>query len=391
MSARRALCTLLSPSFSLVLFLRVSVVHAQTAAAAPPAAPPPPLPEAALVHIDCAKPRLDRKQLYDSLALELGAQGVTLSPLDAITSDDSFILEVRTDCETRQRLILRVARGVRSVEETFSLADLPRSSELRTIALALAELLEDFRDQQKQKAGQDDNGQGAARVNSPDAVANNAAVKSAMGPSLDLGPDVDNAFRERPVRIKDTPVEPEEDPGVHLLAMVGVQQRTFRLANTLVGLDAGFSLEQAELGANLLRGSVGDPKDGVSAVLGNLSLGYRVAEVTNGRWTASVTPRVGLGNIVATRGTAEQGRSSTASEIYGDVAARISVNARIWSRIGITLNSEAGYGRGFVAIADGRTTADYTGLFLGVALLGSMDFSSRKTSKLWPPVSAAPK
>src|SRR5690606_5024429 len=101
--------------------------------------------EAALVHIDCAKPRLDGAALYESLALELKAQGVTLRALDAFRSDDNFVLEVRTDCETRQQLVLRAARGVRSAEQRFSLADVPHSSEPRTVALALAELLEDFR------------------------------------------------------------------------------------------------------------------------------------------------------------------------------------------------------------------------------------------------------
>jgi hypothetical protein len=122
--------------------------------------------------------------------------------------------------------------------------------------------------------------------------------------------------------------------------------------------------------------------------VGNLALGYRVAELTNGRWTAAVIPRVGFGNLVATRSTtSEQPEAGATSELYGDVAARISVNALLWSRVGVTLNSEAGYGRGLVSIV-GPSTNSYTGLFLGVALLGSLDFSSRKASRVWPPVSS---
>lgn len=346
-------------------------------------------PEAALVHIDCEKPRLDGAALFESLALELQAQGISLRPLNAFKSDDNFVLEVRTDCATRQQLILRAARGVESAEETFSLADVPRSSEPRTVALALAELLEDFRNNRGRDAG-DSSTADASPSPSP---SGKAAVGSAVGPSLDLGPEVDNAFRgDPPVTIRDTPPEPEPDPGVHLMAMFGVEQRTFRLSNSLVGLNAGFSLERAELGASLLRGDATTTEDqSTTLVVGNLALGYRVAEVTNGRWTAAVIPRVGFGNLVATGSTSyavNEPGTGTASELYGDVAARVSVNARLWSRLGLTLNSEAGYGRGLVAIVDGQSTGDLTGLFLGVELLGSLDFSSRKASRLWPPVSA---
>lgn len=348
-------------------------------------------PEAALVHIDCEKPRLDGAALFESLALELHAQGISLRPLNAFKSDDNFVLEVRTDCATRQQLILRAARGVESAEETFSLADVPRSSEPRTVALALAELLEDFRNNRGREANDD-----AAKVDEEDAksATGKAAIESAVGPSLDLGPEVDNAFRgDPPVTIRDTPPEQQQpDPGVHLVASFGVEQRTFRLSTSLVGLNAGFSLERAELGASLLRGDATTAEDeSTTLVVGNLALGYRVAEVTNGRWTAAVIPRVGFGNLVATGTTSydvgEPG-TGTASELYGDVAARVSVNARLWSRLGLTLNSEAGYGRGLVAIVDGQSTSELTGLFLGVELLGSLDFSSRKASRLWPPVSA---
>lgn len=359
-----------------------SLVVASIAHAADPEAP---APEAALVHIDCAKPRLHGAALYESLALELQAQGVALRPLDAFQSDDNFVLEVRTDCETRQQLVLRAARGVRSAEQRFSLADVPHSSEPRTVALALAELLEDFR-----AHGEGD----AVPVAAPAATAereNNAksALNSAVGPSLDLGPEVDNAFRgEPPVTVRDVPPEPEPDPGVHLMAHFGVEQRTFRLSTSLVGLNAGFSLERAELGASLLRGETTSSNDEtLTTVVGNLGLAYRVAEVTNGRWTASVMPRVGFGNlVVAAPSDEETGDSSTTTELYGDVAARVSVNARLWSRLSLTLNSEAGYGRGLVAIVDGPPTSGYTGLFLGVALVGSVDFGTRKNPRVWPPV-----
>ena len=350
------------------------------------AQPAAPSPGAALVHVDCATPRLDGRALFESLGLELQAQGISLIPLDALKSDDHFILEVRTDCDTRQQLVLRAARGVRSVEEAFSLADVPRSSEPRTVALALAELLEDFRrNRSRGEAGAD---AAADSGTDPNATVSGSAGMNAVGPSLDLGPEVDNAFREPPLPlVQDKPVEPQEPPGVHLLAMFGFEQRTFRLSTSLVGLDAGFSLEQAELGASLLRGTVQtSPTSKVTAVVGNLALGYRVADVTNGRWTASVTPRVGIGNLVTT--VESEADDEGSSEIYGDVAVRISVNARLWSRLGVTLNSEAGYGGGVIPIVDGPSTREHTGLFLGVALNGSLDFSSRKASKLWPPVSA---
>ena len=83
-----------------------------------------------------------------------------------------------------------------------------------------------------------------------------------------------------------------------------------------------------------------------------------------------------------------EAESESGTELYGDVAARVSVNALLWSVVGLTLNSEAGYGRGLVPIVHSPSTGSYTGLFLGVALLASLDFSSRKASKLWPPVSA---
>ena len=350
-------------------------------------------PEAALVHIDCAKPRLDGAALYESLALELHAQGVSLRPLDAFKSDDNFVLEVRTECKTRQQLVLRAARGVQSAEVRFSLADVPHSSEPRTVALALAELLEDFR-----ARGEVD----PAPLETPDTPAkaedakldhsgtNTAALNSAVGPSLDLGPDVDDAFRgEPPVTIRDTPPDPPPDPGVHLMAHFGVEQRTFKLSTSLTGLNAGFSLERAELGASLVRGDVteggasDETDDPLTVVVGNVALGYRVAEVTNGRWTASVMPRVGFGSLVLTV-PSDDGTQGSSSELYGDIAARVSVNARLWSRVGLTLNSEAGYGRG-LSIADGPSTSAYMGAFLGVALLGSLDFSSKK-ARLWPPV-----
>lgn len=343
-------------------------------------------PEAALVHIDCAKPRLDGAALYESLALELQAQGIVLRPLDAFESDDNFVLEVRTDCETRQQLVLRAARGVRSAEQRFSLADVPQSSEPRTVALALAELLEDFRARGEADAAPTD---GSSATNQPGDGATKPGLNNAVGPSLDLGPEVDNAFRgEPPVTVRDVPPEPEPDQGVYLMGNFGVEQRTFRLSTSLVGLNAGFSLERAELGASLLRGQATSPADEtLTTVVGNLALGYRVAEVTNGRWTASVTPRFGFGNlVVAAPPDEESGEAGTTTELYGDVAARVSVNARLWSRLGLTLNSEAGYGRGLLPIVDGPTTHRYTGLFLGVALLGSVDFGSRKNSRVWPPV-----
>ena len=343
-------------------------------------------PEAALVHIDCAKPRLDGAALYESLALELQAQGIVLRPLDAFESDDNFVLEVRTDCETRQQLVLRAARGVRSAEQRFSLADVPQSSEPRTVALALAELLEDFRARGETDAAPTD---GSSATNEPGEGATKPGLNNAVGPSLDLGPEVDNAFRgEPPVTVRDVPPEPEPDQGVYLMGNFGVEQRTFRLSTSLVGLNAGFSLERAELGASLLRGQATSPADEtLTTVVGNLALGYRVAEVTNGRWTASVTPRFGFGNlVVAAPPDEESGEAGTTTELYGDVAARVSVNARLWSRLGLTLNSEAGYGRGLLPIVDGPATHRYTGLFLGVALLGSMDFGSRKNSRVWPPV-----
>jgi len=329
---------------------------------------------------------LDGAALYESLALELQAQGVSLRPLDAFKSDDNFVLEVRTECKTRQQLVLRAARGVQSAEVRFSLADVPHSSEPRTVALALAELLEDFR-----ARGEVD----PAPLETPDTPAkaedakldhsgtNTRALSSAVGPSLDLGPDVDDAFRgEPPVTIRDTPLDPPPDPGVHLMAHFGVEQRTFKLSTSLTGLNAAFSLERAELGASLLRGDVVEESEKtISAVVGNVALGYRVAEVTNGRWTASVMPRVGFGNLVAV----PSDQLGTTSELYGDVAARVSVNARLWSRVGLTLNSEAGYGRGLVSISGDESTSGYMGAFLGVALLGSLDFGSKK-ARLWPPV-----
>ena len=351
-----------------------------------------PLPEAALVHIDCAKPRLDADQLYESLALELKAQGITLRPLDALEGDDNFVLEVRTDCDTRQQLVLRAARGVRSTEVRFSLADVPHSSEPRTVALALAELLEDFRAHGEVGTAPIDT---PATTDKPQTAATKPALNSAVGPSLDLGPEVDNAFRGEPaVTIRDVPPpEPAPDPGVHLMGHLGVEQRTFRLSNSLTGLSAGFTLERAELGASLLRGAPTSPTDrDLTEVVANLALGYRVAEVTNGRWTASITPRVGFGNLVLTAPADPDSRqpASSATDLYGDIAARVSVHARLWSRLGLTLNSEAGYGRGLVSIADGPPTSDYTGLFLGVALLGSVDVGSRKNSRVWPPVRTEP-
>ena len=355
---------------------------------------PAPTPEAALVHIDCANPRLDATALYESLALELQAQGVSLRPLDAFKSDDNFVLEVRTDCKTRQQLVLRAARGVQSSEVRFSLADVPHSSEPRTVALALAELLEDFRAHAEgdpapletpAKNAHPEN----ATVDDSHAGTNKPALNSAVGPSLDLGPDVDNAFRgEPPVTIRDTPPDPPPDPGVHLMAHFGVEQRTFKLSTSLTGLNAGFSLGRAELGASLLRGDVVDAKDNTrTVVVGSVALGYRVAEVTNGRWTAAVMPRVGFGSLVVAvpSNAGTDGTQGSTSELYGDIAARVSVNARLWSRVGLTLNSEAGYGRGLVPIADGPSTSGYMGAFLGVALLGSLDFSSKK-ARLWPPV-----
>jgi len=356
--------------------------------------PQAPLPEAALVHIDCAKPRLDGDQLYESLALELQAQGVTLRPLDALEGDGNFVLEVRTDCETRQQLVLRAARGVHSAEERFSLADVPHSSEPRTVALALAELLEDFRAHGEVGTAPVET---AAASDNPDA-GTKPALNSAVGPSLDLGPEVDNAFRgEPPVTIRDVPPpEPPPDPGVYLMGHLGVEQRTFRLSNSLTGLSAGFTLERAELGASLLRGEPTSPSDRqLTEVVANLALGYRVAEVTNGRWTAAITPRVGFGNLNLTApGNVETNEAaSSATDLYGDIAARVSVHARLWSRLGLTLNSEAGYGRGLVSIAGGPggpPTNDYTGLFLGVALLGSVDVGSPKNSRVWPPVRTEP-
>lgn len=346
--------------------------------------------EAALVHIDCAKPRLDGAALYDSLALELQAQGVTLRALDAFRSDDNFVLEVRTDCETRQQLVLRAARGVRSAEQRFSLADVPHSSEPRTVALALAELLEDFRLRGEVEAAPVDTAVASEVTNegSP-----KPALNTAVGPSLDLGPEVDSGLRGEPaITVRDVPPEPQPDPGVHLMGHFGVEQRTFRLSTSLVGLSAGFSLERAELGASLLRGEATSPNDEtLSIVVGNLGLGYRVAEVTNGRWTASVMPRVGFGNlVVAAPSDAATGEGRNASELYGDLAVRVAVNARVWSRLSLTLNSEAGYGRGLVAIVHGMATNDYTGLFLGVALLGSVDFGARKNPRVWPPVRSVP-
>lgn len=341
------------------------------------------------MHIDCANPRLNGDALYESLALELQAQGVSLRPLDAFKSDDNFVLEVRTDCKTRQQLVLRAARGVQSSEVRFSLADVPHSSEPRTVALALAELLEDFRAhgeidpatvETPATGAQPANG----KVDEPHAGTNKPVLNGAVGPSLDLGPDVDDAFRgEPPVTIRDTPPDPPPDPGVHLMAHFGVEQRTFKLSTSVTGLNAAFSLERAELGASLLRGDVLDQSETtLTAVVGNLALGYRVAEVTNGRWTASVMPRVGFGNLVVAVPPDQVG---TTSELYGDIAARVSVNARLWSRVGLTLNSEAGYGRGLVSITEGRSTSAYMGAFIGVALLGSLDFSSKK-ARLWPPV-----
>jgi hypothetical protein len=208
-----------------------------------------------------------------------------------------------------------------------------------------------------------------------------------------LGPEVDNAaFREPPIRVQDTPVEPEEEQGLHLLAMLGIAQRTFNLSTStsMVGLDGSFLFERTEVGASLLRGyEIDEPTDNgeVSTVLGNVGLGYRVAEVTNGLWTASVIPRVGLGALaVAT--TDNDGQRESGSDVYADVAARVSVNALLWSAVGLTLNSEAGYGRGVLPIRGVQETRPYTGVFLGVALLASLDFSSRKADKLWPPVSA---
>jgi len=367
-----------------VALFAASPAITSTARAADPQAP---IPEAALVHIDCAKPRLDGAALYESLALELRAQGVALRPLDAFESDDNFVLEVRTDCETRQQLVLRAARGVHSSEEKFSLADVPHSSEPRTVALALAELLEDFR-----AHGEVDTAPVPTPTKTDDATQEGAAkpaLNSAVGPSLDLGPDVDDAFRgEPPVIVRDVPPEPPPDPGVNKMAHFGIEQRTFRLSTSLTGLNAGFSLERTELGASLLRGDAISPKDETfTLVVGNLALGYRVAEVTNGRWTASIMPRIGFGNLVlAAPPDAAPGEAGAVFEVYGDVAARVSVNARVWSRLSLTLNSEAGYGRGLVALVDGPPTNGYTGLFLGVALLGSVDFGARKNQRVWPPV-----
>ncbi len=361
------------------LALAASTLLTPNAHAADPGAS---TPEAALVHIDCAKPRLDGAALYESLALELQAQGVALRPLDAFQSDDNFVLEVRTDCDTRQQLVLRAARGVRSAEQRFSLADVPHSSEPRTVALALAELLEDFR-----VHGEVDNGTAgtAPATEATQESSAKTALNSAVGPSLDLGPEVDNAFRGEPaVTVRDAPPEPQPDAGVHLMAHFGVEQRTFRLSTSLVGLNAGFSLGGAELGASLLRGDLTPSQEQTyTMVVGNLGLGYRVAEVTNGRWTASVMPRVGFGTLVVATHSVEE---NDASQLYGDVAARVSVNARVWSRLSLTLNSEAGYGRGLLSTVDGVPTNGYTGLFLGVALVGSVDFGSRKNPRVWPPV-----
>src|SRR5690606_35576643 len=193
----------------------------------------------------CATPRLDGRALFESLGLELQAQGISLIPLDALKSDDHYILEVRTDCETRQQLVLRAARGVRSAEQRFSLADVPHSSEPRTVALALAELLEDFRLRGEVEAAPADT---AAASEVTNEGSSKPALNTAVGPSLDLGPEVDSGLRGEPaITVRDVPPEPQPDPGVHLMGHFGVEQRTFRLSTSLVGLSAGFSLERAEL------------------------------------------------------------------------------------------------------------------------------------------------
>jgi hypothetical protein len=203
--------------------------------------------------------------------------------------------------------------------------------------------------------------------------------------SLDLGPRHDDPFREPAVR--ETPVERESDDAIRVGASLGVEQRTFELSTSLVGLYAGFSLERAVLGLSLLRGEAQTGLGTITSMLGNLSFGYQVAQVANGRWTLAVTPRLGVGSVLATSRAVPGARSRSASEIYGDAAARILVGAGLWSHLHLVLLSEAGYARGMVVTADGDPQADYPGVFLGVALAASFTTPAFQSG---PPQRVAP-
>jgi hypothetical protein len=106
-------------------------------------------------------------------------------------------------------------------------------------------------------------------------------------------------------------------------------------------------------------------------MLGNLAVGYRVAEVMNGRWTLAVSPRIGAGSVVAT-GSANSGAADgSASRVYADVAARVMVGTGLWRYLHLMLLSEAGFARGMVVTVDKKPEAEYAGVFLGVTLLGA--------------------
>jgi hypothetical protein len=277
----------------------------------------------------------------------------------SLTTDDYYILEVRTDCKTRRDLVLRIAQRNRASEQDFGLADVPQTAEPRTVALALAELLEDFRTRKSAPS--------PANALENDARRTPATQPGAGEGSLDLGPRHDNPFREPAVTA--TPVA--TDDAMRLEGSVGVEQRTFDLRTSLVGLHAAFSLERAVLGASLLRGEVSTNLGSITSMLGNLTLGYRVAEVINGRWTLAVSPRVGAGSVLATS-TANPGvHEASASRVYGDIAARVMVGAGLWRYLHLMLLSEAGFARGLILTADEKPVAEYDGIFLGVALLGA--------------------
>lgn len=315
--------------------------------------------QATLVHVDCARPTISRKELGESVRLELEAQGIQVVDTASLTTDDYFILEVRTDCKTRRDLVLRIAQRDRAVEQAFSLADVPHSAEPRTVALALAELLEDFRSRTAPTT--------RATGHEPARAPSTASKQSAK--TLDLGPSHDDPFREPAVTA--TPVTTADDDTTRIGVSVGVEQRTFDLRTSLVGLHASFSLDRMVLGASLLRGQVSVKQGTITSMLGNLTVGYRVAEVINGRWTLAVSPRLGAGSVVATSSAVPGVSDGSASDVYGDVAARVMVGTGLWKYFHLTLLSEAGYARGMIPTADGEPAAEYAGVFLGVALLGS--------------------
>jgi hypothetical protein len=311
----------------------------------------------------CPLEGVTEQELRAALALELQADGVTLAEPGGDLGRSDLLLEVESSCHPGAELRLRVLFRDRERQRTLSLAELPRGTRARLLALSLAELVDRLEPKATAPEASEAPSTGEPPPAAPPATSDAPSSSPSPAPPPEPEPSDETVADEAPL---DSPPE-SLDLARPIAFGVAPELRWFTPKSALFGGRLTFDTTRITGGAGLLVGRSGSNVGDVDALLVHGFAGYRLFHEELGRGLSlGLGPRVGVGWIqVAGSSSDAEIETSSASAPYFDASVFGELRADVSPLLRFSLGAEAGVARGLVALADGDPVASYDGFFVG--------------------------